>query len=279
MPRLLFLHANGFPTGTYQQFLNALNQVARVQAPDILESPPPIAAQARWQQLTDWLTKDLDAQTEQTILIGHSKGGFVSLMAAANRPKRVAGIVLIDSPVVTGWRSMVWRAVQSLGLHTRTGPAPIAAGRRFEWPDRESARQHFLSKGFVQRWADGVLDDYLSHALVQPDPNNPRLELRVPRQVESDFYAQLPVATIENACNQIQDAGVAVGMIAGEQSEEFRLAGRAHNEQRFANAFYPIDAHHLVPLEKPQECAALVAQCLDEMLPGLHWRNQETQNF
>jgi hypothetical protein len=136
-----------------------------------------------------------------------------------------------------------------------------------------------LSKRFVQRWADGVLDDYLSHALVQPDPNDPRLELRVPRQVESDFYAQLPVARIENACNQIQNAGIAVAMIAGTQSQEFGLAGRAHNERRFANAFYPIDAHHLAPLEKPQECAALVARCLDEMLPKLQWRNQTHPTF
>jgi pimeloyl-ACP methyl ester carboxylesterase len=83
VPRLLFLHANGFPTGSYQQFLDTLNTHALVQAPDIMESPPHIAGPARWQHLTDWLTEDLDAQSEQTVLIGHSKGGFVSLMAAA----------------------------------------------------------------------------------------------------------------------------------------------------------------------------------------------------
>ncbi len=274
MPRLLFLHANGFPTGAYQQFLDALGRYAPVQAPSVLESPASIPANARWGQLTDWLAHDLAAQEKQTLLIGHSKGGYLSMMAAAKQPSRVAGIVLIDSPVVAGWRSLVWRSIQSLRLHTRVGPAPIAARRRFEWPARENAREFFSNKRFVQRWSDGVLDDFLSHALVQPLPDNPRLELRVPRQVEADFFAQLPVKQIEDACDQVQNAGISMGMIAGARSEEFDLAGRAHNERRFANALFSIDAHHLAPLEKPVECADIVARCLDHIVPpSVPWRS------
>ena len=42
---------------------------------------------------------------EPAWLVGHSLGGFLSLMAAARHPELARGVLLIDSPILGGWRS------------------------------------------------------------------------------------------------------------------------------------------------------------------------------
>ena len=37
--------------------------------------------------------------------MGHSLGGLLSLLAASKRPDLARGLVTLDSPVITGWRS------------------------------------------------------------------------------------------------------------------------------------------------------------------------------
>jgi pimeloyl-ACP methyl ester carboxylesterase len=42
-------------------------------------------------------------------------GGYLSLLAAGQRPQRVRGIVLLDSPVVYGWKSKLISVVKAAG--------------------------------------------------------------------------------------------------------------------------------------------------------------------
>src|SRR5690606_5289784 len=84
--RLLFLHANGFPAGVYRRFLDRLAAAAPVEAFAVIETPPGTPAALRWRRMREQVEARLlalDAGQPGTMLVGHSMGGYLALMAAA----------------------------------------------------------------------------------------------------------------------------------------------------------------------------------------------------
>ncbi|MCS6996578.1 MAG: alpha/beta hydrolase [Casimicrobiaceae bacterium] len=258
--QLAFAHANGFPPGVYRQFLSALEGAldgASLVAP-LLESPASTPAHERWSKLARQFAAVAHKQAAGA-LIGHSMGGYLALEAAC-AVSGVRQVILIDAPIPVGWRGALLTVAKATGLSYRFGPAPVAARRRDQWPTREAARTHFASKPFVQRWAPGVLEDFLDHALV-PHPEG-GLTLAIARAIECDLYAHLPHERARRALESLRGRGVLVQFVAGVDSDEVRLAGRRSNQLLFAPHWHVLPAGHLVPLELPQACAQLVAQLL-----------------
>jgi pimeloyl-ACP methyl ester carboxylesterase len=262
---ITFLHANGYPSGVYRQFLSVLRRHATVHAPALLETAPNEPARERWplmlNQALDAIQTPPASQTTalRRVLVGHSMGGYIALQAAAQHIDTISDVVLIDSPIPTGWRANLLSFAQLTGLAYTSGPAPIAARRRDVWPSRAAARDFFASKAFVRAWADGVLDDFIEHAIVDCTDG---VTLKVPRNTERDIYAHIVHRAALKALRRLQSAGVNVSFIAGEQSEETRMAGFTNNEQLFAPRFQRVAAGHLVPMEAPQACAEAVLRAL-----------------
>ncbi len=258
--RIAFAHANGYPPGAYGVFLAALREQAVVEAisAPFLQTPPELHASKRWPFMLAQLQQHLQEHPAQ-ILVGHSMGGYLALQAAVPH-QQVAAVVLIDSPIPTGWRSGLLTFAKRTGLSYRAGPAPIAARRREYWPSLDEARTHFQSKAFIQRWAPGVLEDFLAHGLKAEHQGGYRLT--VPRAVERDIYAHIAHAQAHTALRQLKRRGVPVHFVAGEASEEVRLAGRRANQRLFAPHWWELPTGHLVPMEAPQPCASLIADIL-----------------
>ncbi|WP_439537623.1 alpha/beta fold hydrolase [Methyloversatilis sp.] len=258
---VLFLHANGYPAGVYRQFLAALARHHPVSAIDVIAAAH--GPGRGWRNLLTQVLARVDAlPDEPLVLVGHSMGGYLAAMTAARRPTRVAQVVLIDAPLVGGWRSAVLTASHASGLSRRFGPAPIAARRRMHWPSRDDARQHLAGKPFVQRWAPGVLDDFLAAALTDhPDGG---VTLTIAREAERDIYATLAHRAALRAVRTLRRRGTPIGFVAGSQSEELRLAGRDANRAFWGEDWHELDTGHLVPMEAPQACAAAVHALLGE---------------
>ena len=262
---ITFLHANGYPTGVYRQFLAALTAHATVGAPAILDTAPEAAAAARWSRMLDTAIASINSAAseprQQRALVGHSMGGYLALQAAALHPKHISHVVLIESPIPTGWRSAVLSFAQVTGLAYKSGPAPVAARRRDAWPSRSAAHDFFAGKAFVQRWAPGVLHDFIEHALI--DGEDGGVQLRIPRNTERDIYANIVHRKALAAVRTLRKRNVRVSFIAGEHSDELHMAGRASNERLFAQRFQRMPHGHLIPLEVPQACADAVIRALD----------------
>lgn len=260
---VVFLHANGFPSGSYRQFLEALGRHAEVIAPPALETPPGMRPRLRWPEMTRQAIVEVRRVAERAgpvCLVGHSMGGYLSLMAAARLPSHVRGIVLIDSPLVAGWRKSVFETLRITGLSSRGGPAPIAARRRDRWASRELAHEYFSAKAFVRDWAPGVLEDFLAHGLAAGQDGT--MSLRIAREAERDIYAHLPAHRAYAAFQALRARGIAVHMIAGTRSRETELAGRAINRRLFGGNWHELPTGHLVPMEQPFASAELVARCI-----------------
>lgn len=171
--------------------------------------------------------------------------------------------MLIDSPMVTGWRRPFLETLRHLHLTAFAGPAPIAAKRRFEWSSASDAKEHLSSKAFARHWASGAMDDFLAAGLVESDNG---VTLKIPREVERDIYANLPSQRTFTALRYLQSIGKPVTMIAGSRSVETTLAGKPGNQRLFGDHWFEVDAGHLVPMEQPVACAEAVGQSL------VNWR-------
>ena len=87
------------------------------------------------QQLVDFTQAEVDKAGEPAFLVGHSLGGFLSLMAAARQPALARGVVLLDSPVLGGWRATTLGLIKSTQIVAAVSPGAVSQRRRNSWPE------------------------------------------------------------------------------------------------------------------------------------------------
>ena len=261
-PTLVFSHANGFPAGTYEQLFKAWRAAGwRVKAVEQFGHDPAYPVTSNWPRLRDQLIDFIEAQAGGPAwLVGHSLGGLLSLLAACRRPELVQGLVLLDSPVFTGWRAHSVRMLKLSGLIPRLSPGKVSRTRRHEWPSRQAALEHFRAKAVFARWAPQVLADYISAGTRRVGG---RTVLAFDRAVETHIYNTLPHHL--GALMRRHPPRCPVGFIAGTRSNEVRQGGLASSRALAGDRFRWIEGTHLYPMEKPAETAALVLELLQQM--------------
>ncbi len=260
-PILHFSHANSYPAGTYRQLFDLLGRDFDVQALDMHAHNPSYPVQDGWQALVDELIAELETRYrgEPVILVGHSLGGMLSVMAAAQRPELARCVVLLDSPIVAGWRALAWRLLKRFNAGDRYSPARFSVRRRNVWPAEADTMRHFASKELFAAWAPGVLQDYLDAGL-KPHPEG--VQLRFSRDVETAVYRTLPhhVGKLLAA-----DYPVPVGYLAGRISGENRSAGLSATKALVGRHYRVMPGGHLFPMEFP----VLTAQAIRDMVCDL----------
>lgn len=255
-PRLHFAHATGMNAQIYAALLAPLADEFAVTASDArghgftgLDRDPA--------HLTSWgdFAHDLGALLDVIdaggpwILAGHSMGGAVSLLAAARRPERVAGLVLVDPAMLPFDVAAQVRA----GIPIPNPMADQALRRRGMFPSRADARAAYHGRGVFRSWADADLDAYLAGGLLDTDEG-----------VELACAPAYEAATFRAVSPHIEPALAAITcpfiVLAGEHGSTVRdaelAAFAAHpsclSAQRIA------DTTHFLPLERPELVRAAI---------------------
>ena len=258
MGLLVFSHANSFPASTYRVLFRHLRaRKFSVKAIAKLGHDPAYPVTDNWphlvQQLADFTQAEVDKAGEPAFLVGHSLGGFLSLMVAARFPELARGVVMLDSPVLGGWRATTLGLIKSAQIVAAVSPGAISQRRRISWPDQDAALAHFQSKKAFASWEPEVLQDYVRHGTHDQDGQR---VLSFDRAVETAIYNHLP-HNLERLLRR-HPLKCPVAFIGGLQSKEMKQVGMDMTEQLTKGRITMLDGSHLFPMEKPLAAAAAI---------------------
>jgi pimeloyl-ACP methyl ester carboxylesterase len=284
MSLIIFSHANSFPASTYGVLFKSLRARGfAVRAVDKLGHDPRYPVTSNWphlvQQLADFAEPEVARHGQGAWLVGHSLGGFLSVMCAARHPQLggypVKGVLLIDAPVLGGWRARTLELVKRTQLVGAVSPGKVSRRRRNSWPSEADALAHFASKKAFARWDPQVLHDYIAHGTHDaPHGQHTQRVLSFDRDVETAIYNTLP-HNLDRLLRR-HPLQCPMAFMGGTDSQEMkqvgmtmthRLVGKDHPERLLM-----VEGSHLFPMEKPQETAAGIEKLLRAMekpLPGL----------
>ena len=268
-PLIVFSHGNSFPASTYGVMTASLEQRGyAVEAIEKLGHDPAYPVTSNWPNLVQQLAQFTAAQVEKTgqaaYLVGHSLGGFLSLMCAMQHPelggKPVRGVVLLDAPVIGGWRAAVLGFAKRTRLAGSFSHGAVSRKRMHQWPTQADALAHFSSKKAFARWHAQSLQNYIEHGT--HDAQGLRT-LSFDRAVETAIYNTLP-DNLENLLKRYP-LRCPVTFIGGGQSQEVRYAGMALTEKVTQGRITILDGTHLFPMENPLASAAAIEAALLNM--------------
>ncbi len=262
MPHVIFSHGNSFPASTYNLVLDNLR--ARgfgVSAIDKYGHDSAYPVSNNWphlvQQLADFAQAHLATTGEPAYLVGHSLGGLLSLMCAIKHPALAKGVLLLDSPILGGWRATTVGLAKKTALMRSISPGRVSQSRRMHWPDKAAALAHFQHKKAFAKWDPQVLADYIAHGTHEQDGQQ---VLAFSRDVETAIYNTIP-DKIESMLKR-HPLKCPVAFIGGTHSREMRLGGMGNLPQITKGRLMMLDGSHLFPMEKPLAAAAAVEAAL-----------------
>lgn len=262
MSLIIFSHANSFPAATYAVlFRNLRSRGFTVRAVDKFGHDEKYPVTNNWrhlvQQLHDFAQPEVTRHGEPAFLVGHSLGGFLSLMCAARHPQLARGVLLLDSPLLGGWRATALGAIKRTQLVGSVSPGRVSRRRKNRWPSVDAAFEHFSHKRVFAHWDQQVLHDYVAHCTHEEDGER---VLSFDRDIETLIYNTLPDNL--DALLKRHPLKCGVAFIGGRASEEMKQVGTAMTQQVTRGRMIMLDGSHLFPMEKPVATAAAIEAAL-----------------
>ena len=257
--RVQFSHGNGFPAGSYRAFLRALSDrlpALSVRAVERIGHDPQFPITDQWPHLVRELISDLNRggdHDQPLVLMGHSLGGYLSLMAAYQLANgvhpRAAAVLLLDAPIIPSWKATMFALAKKTGLDQRFSPAAATRRRRNTWSSRTEALAHFSEKRAFAAFDTEALGDYVDAGVTQTDEG---ALLAFEREREYRIYRTLP-----HRLHRLtrRPAPCPIGFIGGTHSMELKLTGTSETRRVVGEHFSMIDGGHLFPMERPQQAA------------------------
>ena len=266
MSTIIFSHANGFPAGTYRMLFDVWRAAGhQVHAVEKFGHDPARPPSNNWPGLRDELVALIEQVAAEQVceplyLVGHSLGGWCSVLAAAKRPDLVKGIVLMDSPLMGPWLAGAIGLTKPTPIFKRFSPGHVSKGRRQNWPSAQAAHDHFASKKVFARWHPQVLRDYISCGIEPDSQTSSGQRLSFKRDIETRIYNTLPHHI--GSLLRRQPLRCDMAFIGGTESVEVRQLGMRQTERLTHGRVSWIAGSHLFPFERPIEAAAEVLRWL-----------------
>ena len=260
--QIVFAHANGFPAAIYRLLFEYWRERGyRVHAIDRFGHDPAFPVSSNWPHLRDQLIAFIDAEVGgPAFLVGHSLGGMLSVLAASKRPDLARGVVLLDAPIIAGWRAHSLQVAKATGLMPRITPSRVSRSRRQARPSRAAVREHYAKKSVFARWDPRVLEDYVKGGIVR---RGGQTVLGFDRDVESRIYDTLP-HHMQRVLRR-HPLHCPLAFIGGRQSAESRQAGVEATRRLAGERFVWTEGTHLFPMEHPEAAATEVLRLLATM--------------
>ena len=214
-------------------------------------------------QLAEFAAAEVQKAGEPAFLVGHSLGGFLSLMTSCKHPELSRGVVLLDSPILGGWRAKTLQFAKVTQLVGSISPGKISQNRRYSWDSAEAALAHFASKKMFAKWHPQMLQDYISHC-THDDAATGKRVLSFDRAVETQFYNTLP-HNLDRLISR-HPLQCPVAFIGGDESLEMQQVGMTMTNKLAKGRIHMLPGSHLFPMERPIETAIAIDTALKSMV-------------
>ncbi len=261
-PIVHFAHANAYPPASYQQMLSVLSADYHVEAMYLRPLWPNSQPEEmrNWDVIADDLICFLEQQEyEQIVGVGHSLGAVATMFAALKRPDLFRALVLIE-PVFLPPNLLQMAAANPVAAENMPF-VEVARRRRYQWPDRQAAFEHFRSKKVFGRWSDDVLWDYVRAGL--RDAEDGGVTLVYTREWEARFYGRPPLTVWQDIPRITQPT---LAFRGSESDTLFPDAWQLWQEAQPDATFVEFSGvGHMLPMERP----LLLAQHIRDFIHNL----------
>lgn len=256
---LHFSHANGFPGGSYQVVLDALNQHYDVRATDRIGHSPNYPVTNNWPNLEREMIEFFEQNySEPVIAVGHSLGGILSLRLAYKRSDLVKAVIVLDVPALSAFEAKGLRLLKVLGMMDKVTPASRMDGRRALWHDQAEAIEYFRGKKLMRQFDERCLADYVRAGT---EPCDGGICLHFDPKVEQSIYRTIPDNLVLK-----KPLAVPAAVIGGEGSAVFNKNQGARMRRQLKMKLRWLPGTHMFPLEYPEQTATVINELLEEML-------------
>lgn len=255
---LHFSHANGFPAACYRKFFRYLDADFRISSVAAIGHDPAYPVTDGWPHLVAQLIDHVAAHCRMPVVgVGHSLGGYLTFMAAVQRPELFKCIILLDAPILGYFKGTAFGMLKRLGLADRVTPARSTRERRRDWASVEDMVAHFRRRRLFRHFDADCLRDYAEFGTVA---EGGRVRLLFDPEIEYQIYRSFPHDLVYYG-NRLK---LPAGFIGGRHSHELRRVGLADTRRSFR--VKRIEGGHLFPFERPQAAAEAVRQLVAELL-------------
>lgn len=251
-----FYGANGFPLGTYSEFLKQLSPKFNLTCLSLRACWPNIGQpprQTNWEQYADDLIAFIEQKFNGPIIgIGHSQGATASLIAASKRPGLFKSLFLIEPASVAKTTSNILR-ISPYFIKVKRQPFKSALGKTNIWESKQAFYENCRKNKAYKRISDEVLKDFASFGL-RPTENG-KFTLVFSSEWELSNYLLAP-----SIWKYLRKVKIPIQVIAGKPSLFFsqnireKLGRISPNSTIETNENYG----HLFPLEAPEICANMI---------------------
>lgn len=253
-PALHFAHANGFPAACYALLLAGLERRFSVTFAAVLGHDPRYPISDGWPHLAEEFAETVRQQHSRPVIaLGHSLGGYLSLLAAARWPELFRAVVLLDAPLPSRFQGSAMQFVKRVGLIDRVMPAGRTRDRRRHFASRSEAALHFRARALFRDFLPQALEDYVHHGL---RPSTHGFSLAFDPDVETQIYRTFPHRLAQVA----REVRCPIALIAGANSNVIDRIGLGASRRRMPVTQVP--GGHLFPFEHPHAAGrAIEAAC------------------
>jgi pimeloyl-ACP methyl ester carboxylesterase len=256
-PPVLIVHGNTHAGGVYSPLAERLAADFRVVAVDLRGHGLSSKSQDyAWPAMQGDVAALIDhLGLDDLLVVSHSRGGGVAMLATCARRDRVRGLVVFEptvpprliNPSTSEEDERAWAKAR----------LARSEGRRSEFPSREAAYLHYQGRGAFKDWHDDWLRAFVEHCLVDNAAGG--CELASPVEVES----KLVLARIGmDPWSSLEPCEVPVLALFGEDGGRL---GTSNDPVAAIRKLFPSTRVHVMektthsaPMERPEVFESLV---------------------
>ena len=181
---LVFIHGFGSSIFSWRKNLGPISKHYRVCAPDLPGfgySDKPLDADYTIESYADFIIQLMDKlQIKKAVLVGHSLGGGIALVASLKYPSRVQSLILLDTEAYPITPPLMLTVAKLPGIRS------IIHRAIGEWVIRISLKRSYYDHGLI---TDRLVDEYYQPFLTE---NGKAAPIKVLQAMDFEKLKELP---------------------------------------------------------------------------------------